>query len=169
MSATRGESTHERVHPTVLGPEPPRAARLVRYAAAAVGAVFLLAGVAGFVPGLTTDLDSLALAGHESEALLLGIFQVSVLHNVVHLLFGVAGLACAPTTRSATWYLLGGGAVYLALAVYGAAVPGEHGANFVPVNRADDWLHLGLGLGMVALGMLGLRARPGRVGAGTPS
>lgn len=34
-------------------------------------------------------------AGHESHAQLFGIFEVSVLHNIVHLLFGLAGLALA--------------------------------------------------------------------------
>ena len=39
-----------------------------------------------FIPGVTTSYDQLELAGHESGAELLGIFQVSILHNVVHLL-----------------------------------------------------------------------------------
>ena len=58
-----------------------------------VGVVFLLVGIAGFVPGLTTG--DLGGAGHGSMAMLLGLFQVSVLHNVVHLLFGVVGLLAA--------------------------------------------------------------------------
>ena len=65
----------------------------VQKAAAAVGVAFLVAGVAGFVPGITTNLDGLELAGHESGAELLGVFQVSILHNVVHLIFGVVGLS----------------------------------------------------------------------------
>lgn len=146
-----------------------RAARAVKMAATAVGAVFLLVGVLGFVPGVTTGYDQMELAGHESGAELIGVFQVSVLHNVVHLLFGVAGLALARSAASATAYLIGGGVIYLALAVYGAVVDHGSDANFVPVNSADDWLHLGLGIGMVGLGLLGLRARPGRVGAGSPA
>jgi hypothetical protein len=54
-------------------------------------AAFLLVGVAGFVPGLTTSYGDLAFAGHQSGAMLLGIFQVSILHNIVHLLFAIAG------------------------------------------------------------------------------
>ncbi|MDN5791808.1 MAG: DUF4383 domain-containing protein, partial [Brevibacterium aurantiacum] len=56
------------------------------------GAVFLLVGILGFVPGITQDLDTIMFAGHHSQAALLGIFQVSVLHNIVHLLFGIVGL-----------------------------------------------------------------------------
>jgi uncharacterized membrane protein YiaA len=73
----------------------------VQIASAAVGAVFLLVGILGFIPGVTTDYDMLAGAGHHSGAMLFGIFEVSVLHDVVHLLFGVAGLAMARMARTA--------------------------------------------------------------------
>jgi len=36
-------------------------------------------------------------------------------------------------------------------------------ANFVPLNEADDWLHLGLGVGMILLGLL-LGGRPVETG-----
>ena len=123
-------------------------------AAAAVGAVFLLVGVLGFVPGITTPYGDLHLAGHESGAKLIGLFEVSVLHNVVHLLFGVAGLAMARSWESARLYLIGGGAIYLLLFVYGLVVDEGSKANFVPLNSADNWLHLLLGAGMIALGLL---------------
>lgn len=133
-------------------------ARLVRLAATVVGATFLLVGILGFVPGVTSNYDELSFGGHESGAELLGIFQVSILHNLVHLLFGVAGLAMARTARSATTYLLAGGAVYLVLWLYGLAIDHRSGANFVPVNDADNWLHLVLGVAMVGLGLIGRRA-----------
>ena len=126
----------------------------VQKAALAVGVVFLTVGVLGFVPGVTTRYDTLGAAGHESEAMLLGIFQVSVLHNLVHLLFGVAGILLARRSDTARIVIVGGGVVYLVLWLYGLLVDEESGANVVPVNAADDWLHLVLGLGMVALGLL---------------
>jgi len=61
------------------------------------GCSFLAVGILGFIPGITANYGSLGLAGHESEALLLGIFQVSVLHNIVHILFGIAGTLTART------------------------------------------------------------------------
>ena len=134
----------------------------VQKAAAAVGAVFLLVGVLGFVPGITTPYGDLHLAGHESGAKLIGLFEVSVLHNVVHLLFGVAGLAMARAWESARLFLIGGGAIYLLLFVYGLVVDDGSKANFVPLNSADNWLHLVLGLGMVALGVLLTRHRDDR-------
>ena len=129
----------------------------VQLAAMVVGAVFLLVGILGFIPGITTNYDQLGFAGHRSEALLLGIFQVSILHNLVHLLFGIAGLALARTFAGARNYLIYGGAVYAVLWIYGLLVPHDGPANFVPVNTADDWLHLGLGVGMIALAMLSNR------------
>ncbi|RZQ60209.1 DUF4383 domain-containing protein [Amycolatopsis suaedae] len=127
-----------------------------------VGVVFLLVGIAGFIPGVTTNYDTMTFAGHDSQALLLGVFQVSILHNIVHLLFGVAGLAMARTAGGARSFLVGGGVIYLVLWLYGMVVGHDTAANFVPMNAADNWLHLGLGVGMVALGLL-----PGMMGRRT--
>lgn len=124
--------------------------------AVAVGAVFLLVGVLGFIPGVTTNYEALSGAGHESGALLLGLFQVSILHNLVHLAFGAAGLLMARTVGGAKAFLIGGGAVYLVLWLYGLLIDHDGPANFVPVNNADNWLHLVLGIGMIALGLIPL-------------
>jgi hypothetical protein len=132
---------------------------LIQKAAAAVGAVFLLVGILGFIPGITTAYGTMEVAGHRSDAMLVGIFAVSVLHNLVHVLFGVAGLAMARTWNGARSYLIGGGAIYLVLWLYGLLIDKNTAANFVPVNTADDWLHFLLGAGMIALGVvLGKRA-----------
>lgn len=141
---------------------------LARRLTQVVAGVFIVVGILGFIPGVTTDYDSLQLAGHESEAMLLGVFQVSVLHNVVHLLFGVVGLLMSARGVTAAAYLIGGGAVYLVLWVYGLVVGQEDQANFVPLNTADNWLHLGLGVGMIALGLVALRAVRGAIGSQTP-
>ncbi|QWZ09994.1 DUF4383 domain-containing protein [Nocardioides panacis] len=126
----------------------------LQLAAAVVGGVFLLVGVLGFVPGITTHYGAMAFAGHGSGALLLGVFMVSVLHNVVHLLFGVVGLALSRSWSGARSYLVAGGAVYLVLWVYGLVTDDMSQSNFVPLNTADDWLHLVLGLGMIGLGIV---------------
>ena len=103
---------------------------------------------------MTTNLyDGLEFAGNDGTAELLGIFQVSVLHNIVHLLFGLAGLALAATPSGARTYLIGGGAIYLALFVLGII----GGGDWIPANDADNWLHLLLGAGMIGLGVLTTR------------
>ena len=126
----------------------------IQLAALVVGVVFLLVGVLGFIPGITTNYGQMAFAGHQSEAMLLGVFQVSVLHNIVHLLFGVAGLAMSRTPAGARNFLIYGGIVYAVLWIYGLVIDQNSAANFVPLNSADNWLHLLLAVGMIALGFL---------------
>ena len=109
------------------------------------GLTFVVVGILGFVPGIVTNYDDLGFAGEDSTAELLGVFQVSVLHNVVHLVFGLVGLALARTVEGARAYLLGGGIVYLALWVLGLV----GGGDWIPANDADHWLHLALGLALL--------------------
>lgn len=124
------------------------------------GAVFLLVGILGFIPGITTDLDTIMFAGHHSQAALLGIFQVSVLHNIVHLLFGIVGLLGLRSRGLAKTYLIVGGIVYAVLWIYGLVVPMESMGNFVPLNTADNWLHFVLAVAMVTTGIVfGRKAR----------
>lgn len=117
-----------------------------------IGVVFLLVGIAGFIPGVTSNFDQMAFAGTESEAMLLGVFQVSILHNIVHLLFGVWGLAAARSFAGSRIFLIGGGLIYGLLWIYGLVIDEGSSANFVPLNNADNWLHLGLFVLMVGLG-----------------
>ncbi len=136
----------------------------MQQAAAVVAGAFILVGILGFIPGITTNYDRLELAGHESGAELLGIFQVSILHNLVHLGFGLAGLALARSWTGARNFLVGGGILYFIVFLYGLVVDKQAGANFLPVNSADDWLHLVLSAGMVLLGGLFTRDRPATTG-----
>ncbi|MCL7460126.1 DUF4383 domain-containing protein [Micromonospora echinofusca] len=135
----------------------------VQYAAVAAAGIFALIGVLGFIPGITTGYGDMTFAGHHSEARLLGLFQVSILHNALHLGFGLAGLLMARSVAGARVFLAGGGALYLGLWLYGFAIDRESAANFIPVNDADNWLHLVLGFGMLALGLL----LSNQVGTGT--
>ena len=110
--------------------------------------MFLLVGIAGFIPGITTNLyDGLNFAGDSGEAELLGLFQVSVLHNIVHALFGV-GIFMAATPEGARTFLIGSGAIYLVLFLLGII----GGGDWVPINSADNWLHIGLAIGLLGLG-----------------
>ena len=119
-----------------------------------VGLAFLAAGIGGFIPGITTHYDDLSFAGHGSGAKLIDVFQVSVLLNLVHLLSGGAALVLARTRIGARAFLVGGGAIYLVLVLYGQFTSQGSGANFVPLDRNDDILHLVLGLAMLGAGLL---------------
>jgi hypothetical protein len=109
------------------------------------GAVFLVVGILGFVPGITTNLyEGLDFAGNDGNAELLGLFQVSVLHNIVHLLFGV-GIILAATHTGALSYLLYGGIAYGLVFLLGIIGAGD----WIPVNSADNVLHALLTVGLL--------------------
>jgi hypothetical protein len=131
--------------------------KALRTAAMVVAATFVLVGIAGFIPGITTNVDELRFAGpHEGTGPapeLLGLFHVSVLHNLVHLLFGIVGLALARSARGAARFLVGGGLVYALVLVYGLVVDHDKDANFLPVNDADNVLHALLAVAMIGLGV----------------
>ena len=119
---------------------------MMQNAALAIGAVFLLVGILGFIPGITEDAPG-AFAGEDSEGSIFGVFQTSILHNLVHLLFGIAGLVLARTWDGASKFLLWGGVAYLALFIVGLL----GSMDWLPADDTDDWLHLALGVGMVGL------------------
>jgi hypothetical protein len=116
-------------------------------AARVSGAVLLAVGLLGFVPAITRDWSQLALAGRGSHAKLVGLFQVSVLLNLAHAALGAAGLALSGTARSAHGYLVGAGVGLLALWLLGVVEAG----GWLPVDAADDWLHLALGVAILGL------------------
>ncbi len=93
------------------------------------GVVFLAVGILGFVPGITDDDD-----------LLLGIFQVGALHNVIHILSGVAALVAAKSDAYAKLYFLVFGAVYAIVALVGW-VQDDTVLGLIDVNTADNVLH----------------------------
>lgn len=125
----------------------------IQLGALGVGTVFLLLGVLGFVPGITQPYAELGLATTSSQAKLLALFQVSVLHNLIHLGLGAAGLVLSRSPLRARNYLLGGGIVSTVLFLYGV-VARRTVANVIPVNAPDDFLHLVLGLSMIAMAAL---------------
>lgn len=125
-----------------------------------VGVVFLILGILGFIPGITSDAPG-NFTGEDSDAELLGLFRVSILHNIIHLLFGIAGIALARTWDGARTFLIGGGIIYVALWALGLI----GGLAWLPADDADHWLHLALGAGMIAVGYLLSREMPEPSGA----
>ncbi|HVU77668.1 MAG TPA: DUF4383 domain-containing protein [Gaiellaceae bacterium] len=111
----------------------------VQDAALLVSALFLVLAVGGFVAGGSS---------------LFGLFEVSVLLNLVHLAFAVAGAVLARTPGSAHAFLLWGGIASLLLWLLGVSSLG----GWIPVDYDDNWLHLLLGLGMIGLPALPRRA-----------
>ena len=112
------------------------------------GAVLLAVGVLGFA------VDGSFGSGTAVEGDELLLFEVNGWHNLVHIASGVLGLALAGSRAGARAFALGFGAVYLAVTVWGF-VDGSSVLGLIPVNTADNFLHLaiaalGLGAGLVS-------------------
>ena len=109
------------------------------------GVVFLLVAILGFVTtGSSMEADP-AMAPK-----LLGLFPVNVLHNVVHLLFGIWGLVAAKSWAASKTYCTVGGSLYLALAILGFISPSMFG--LVPIGGHDIWLHALLAVALLTVG-----------------
>ncbi len=139
---------------------------LLQTAAMLLGVVFLLVGILGFVPGITSHYSRLGTFG-DVAAKLLHIFGVNWLENVVHLLYSVAGITLAKTWAGARNYFVFGGVIYLVLWIYGLLINLHGNGNFIGVNTAGNWLHFVLGLVMVGLGLVLGRRIVDRDRAGT--
>jgi hypothetical protein len=112
------------------------------------GVVFLLVGIAGFIPGLTSPPhpDHPDLAIDTGYGQLLGLFPVNILHNLVHVLFGVWGLAAYRSVSGAKLYGRGVAIIYAVLTVAGL-VPGLQTLfGLTPLFGNDVWLHALLAL-----------------------
>ena len=117
----------------------------VRYFALILGIIFLLVGVLGFVPGMTTMPEThehdLAVEG-PGHGYLLGLFHVNLLHNLVHLLFGVWGIIAYRTFDASRVYARSVTIIYAVLAIMGV-IPGLNTMfGLVPLHGHDVWLHL---------------------------
>ncbi len=93
------------------------------------GAVLTLVGILGFVPGITTD------------GMLLGIFQVDMLHSVIHIVSGLAALAAAWGLYSSRLYFQVFGVIYGVVAIIGFVTGG---ALLFETNMADNLLHIAI-------------------------
>jgi hypothetical protein len=120
--------------------------QMVKRIAMLFGVVFLLVGILGLFltpTGMQMGIDP---AGKP----LLGLFPVNLLHNVVHILFGVWGLLAARTFAGSVTFAKVGGIIYLLLAVVGLAAPTTFG--LIPIGGNDVWLHCLIGLVLAGAG-----------------
>lgn len=117
----------------------------IRVFAAAFGVVFVLAGLAGFVPALSPAHMHPDMMVTAESRLALGLFPVNVLHDLVHLSFGVWGLLAARSAAASSVYAKGVAVIYGALTVLGLVPVTDDLFGLVPIYGNDVWLHAGLG------------------------
>ena len=108
-----------------------------------VGVVFLIAGIAGFIPALCPN------------GLLLGAFAVNGMHNIVHILSGILALAMSFGTEAlARTYFRIVGVVYALVTVLGFVAGGGGMLMGIVMNIADNFLHLAFAVFFLWAGFL---------------
>ena len=115
---------------------------MVRRVAMGFGIVFLVLGIVGLVSAGGMDMGA-----DPAPAIVLGMFPVNMLHNIVHLLFGVWGLVASRSFAKSKLYAQVGGVVYLVLALCGLFIPTTFG--LIPIGGNDIWLHALIGIVLV--------------------
>ena len=113
-----------------------------RYFSLVLGIIFLLIGIAGFVPGLLQTPEPAAdVEVTQSFGRLMGLFPVNALHNLVHIIFGIWGIAAYRSYTGARGYSKAVAIIYAVLAVMGF-IPGLNTTfGLIPLYGHDIWLH----------------------------
>ena len=119
--------------------------------ALAFGAVYLLVGIIGF---FVTGFDN--FAGNEQHEMLIGLFMINPLHNIAHILVGIAGLALARTLAGARTYGWMLAVLYAALFVYGL-IAVNASWDFLNINAADNVLHAATAIVGLVIALLPVR------------
>lgn len=112
---------------------------MLKKAALVFGVVLTAVGLLGFVPALTPN------------GYLLGIFETNGLHNIIHLLSGIAALVASQSEAYASTYFKVFGVVYAVVMVVGF-LQGDTVLGIIPVNLADNLLHLAIAGSTLYLG-----------------
>ena len=112
------------------------------------GAVYVLVGLAGFVPALVTGSPPPDMPSADGN--LLGIFPINMVHNLVHIVIGAALLYGATATPAAIMVSRVVGVVYAAVALLGLVAPDTFG--LMPIGGADILLHAFTALVLLYIG-----------------
>ena len=104
------------------------------------GIVFVIVGILGFIPNPIVGMT--------------GFFLTDAVHNIVHLLVGIILLVISLKAAAKSAVALKVfGIIYLVLAIIGF-FSGSTILGLVAINGADNWLHLVLGIVIVAAGFM---------------
>lgn len=125
-----------------------------RYFAMAVGVIYVLAGLLGFAPRITTlpPIGAPHLVVDAGYGYLLGLFPINILHNVVHLAVGAWGLGAYRSYTSSRNFLRGLAVFYAVLTVLGLFPLLNTMFGLIPIFGHDIWLHALTAIGAAYFG-----------------
>jgi hypothetical protein len=111
------------------------------------GIVFLLAGISGFIPGMLhpVPVDAPPLRVDMGYGLVMGLLPVNVLHNLVHILFGILGVVAFAGVVAPRVYAQIVAVAYGLLVILGLLPATQTVFGLIPIYGNDVWLHLVLG------------------------
>ena len=126
------------------------------------GIVFLLAGASGFIPEMLHPVpaDAPPLSVATGYGLVMGLLPVNLLHNLVHVLFGILGVAAFAGLFAPRVYAQIVAVVYGLLVVLGLLPATNTLFGLVPIYGNDVWLHLVLGVVAAYFGFMTPAADP---------
>ena len=110
------------------------------------GIVFLAVGALGFVPNMVEPLHPGHPTVDPEGGLLLGLFPVNLYHNIVHIIFGLWGLAASRSVGGSVGYARGVAIIYAVLTILGLIPSLNTLGGMVPLYQNDVWLHALLAL-----------------------
>jgi hypothetical protein len=112
------------------------------------GIVFLIVGAGGFIPGMTdmTAMPDPGLTMRQGFGHELGMFPINLLHNIVHLLFGIWGVLAYRSYAGARTYARAVAILYALLTILGLLPATRTTFGMIPIYGADVWLHALLAL-----------------------
>ena len=116
---------------------------MIRTFALIFGVAFALGGIAGFFPQFLTPPSEHLDVGM-NHGVLFGLFPINIPHNIIHLLFGLWGLAASRSIGGSRGYFQAVAVIYGLLAVLSQIPQTNTTFGFVPNYGYDLWLHLGL-------------------------
>ena len=120
---------------------------MIRTFALILGIVYIVAGIAGFIPALTPHSgDMHPLAVETAHGRVLGLFPVNALHNLVHIAIGVWGVLGSRSLGGARFFWQGLAVFYGLLAILGLIPATNTLFGLVPLYGHDVWLHAGTAL-----------------------
>ena len=137
------------------GGDTTRSRTLNQTLALAFGVIYTLVGIAGFF--VTGDVP---FAGKDGDPLI--VFDVNGLHNIVHLLIGLALIGASRRLDTARGANLAIGGTYLLLGVLGWFI-NDTAVDVIGLNSADHLLHLASGALLTAVAVAADKARRSRV------
>lgn len=120
-----------------------------RYCALFIGIIFVLIGVAGFVPGFVSlpstgepiPIDAAPSIYSAGFGYLFGLFPTNLLHNIVHIIVGSLGIVSYTTSGGARFFNRGFAIAYFLIAIMGLLPLAKTTFNLMPIFGHNVWFN----------------------------